>query len=128
METFIYAQCSVISVYVPQCGLDESREDDFYDSLINIARKFGEKEIVVITGDFEAHENYEVLFVVHGYGARNKERKVILEFCATMNMAVENIFFKNRASHLVTYEPGPSETLVDYCLVRRNQKNFLKDL
>ena len=128
MEIFIYPQCPVISVYVQQCGLNERRKDDFYDSLINIARKFWEKETAVITGDFEAHENYEVLYGVYGYGARNKERKVILEFCATMNMAVENIFFKNRASHLVTYEPGPLETLVDYCLVRRNQKNFLKDL
>ena len=128
METFIYAQRSVISVYAPQCGLNESQKDDFYDSLINIARKFGEKETVLKTRDFEDHENYEGLYGVYGYGVRNKERKAILEFCATMNMAVGNTFFKNRASHLVTYEPGPLETQIDYCLVRRNQRNFLKDL
>ena len=31
----------VISVYASQCGLDESQKDDFYDRLINIARKLG---------------------------------------------------------------------------------------
>ena len=40
---------SVISVYVPQYGLDHSQKDDFYDSLINVARKLMEQEIVVIT-------------------------------------------------------------------------------
>ena len=45
-----------------------------------------------------------------------------------MNMAVGNILFKNKASHLVTYKPGPSKIQVDYCLVRRNQRKFLKDI
>ena len=35
----------VISVYAPQCGLDDSKKDDFYYSLINAARKLGKKEI-----------------------------------------------------------------------------------
>ena len=43
-----------------------------------------------------------------------------------MNMAVDNTLFKKRASHLVTYETGPSKTQVDYFLVRSNQK-LLKD-
>ena len=120
METLIYAQCSVISVYALQCGLDESQ--------INIARKFGEQETVVITRDFEGRENYEGLYGVYDCGVRNKERKVIPDFCATMNMAVGHIFFNNKASHLVTYEPSPLETQVNYCFVRRKQSNFLKDL
>ena len=35
---------SLISRYAPQCGLDDSQKDDFYDSLINVVRKLGEKE------------------------------------------------------------------------------------
>ena len=34
---------SVISVYVHQCGLDDTQKDDFYDSIINVVRKLGEK-------------------------------------------------------------------------------------
>lgn len=39
-----------------------------------------------------------------------------------------NALFKKRASHLVNYQSGPSRTLVDYCLVRINQRNLLKDI
>ena len=45
-----------------------------------------------------------------------------------MNMSVDNTLFKKRASHLVTYESGPSKTHIDYYLVRRNQIRFFKDL
>ena len=45
-----------------------------------------------------------------------------------MNMTLGNTPFKKRAIHLVTYESGPSKTQIDYCLVKRNQRNLLKDI
>ena len=45
-----------------------------------------------------------------------------------MNMKVGNTVIKNRVNHLVTYEFGPSKPQGDYCLVRRNQRNFSKDI
>ena len=42
---------SVISVYAPQCGLDDSQKDNFYDSLTSVVRKLEEKEIAIIVGD-----------------------------------------------------------------------------
>ena len=44
-----------------------------------------------------------------------------------MNMTPGNTLLKMRATHLVTYESGPSKTNVDHCLVRRKQRKFLKD-
>ena len=35
----------VISVYAPQCDLDDSKKYDFYDNLINAARKLGKTKI-----------------------------------------------------------------------------------
>ena len=58
----------------------------------------------------------------------SKKGERILEFCATMNMVLGNTLFKKRVSHLVTYESGISKTQVDYCLVRRNQQKFLKEI
>ena len=37
---------------------------------------------------------------------RNREEESILGFYAAMNMAVGNILFKKRATHLVTNVPG----------------------
>ena len=64
---------SMISVYVPQFGLDDSQENDFYDSLINVVRKWGEKGILVIEGNLIGHvvsgpENYEnqIMILISG--------------------------------------------------------------
>ena len=45
-----------------------------------------------------------------------------------MDMAVGRTLSKKRANHLVTCESGPSKTQFDYCLLRRNQRKFLKDI
>ena len=45
----------IISVYAPRCDLDDSQKDNLFDSLISIIRKLGEREIVVIAGDFNGH-------------------------------------------------------------------------
>ena len=45
---------SVISVYVPQCGLDDREKNDSYDSLANVIRKLRGIKLV-ITGDFNGN-------------------------------------------------------------------------
>ena len=45
-----------------------------------------------------------------------------------MNVTVGNTLFKKKASHQVIYESVLSKPQVDYCLVRRNQRNLLKDM
>ena len=49
-----------------------------------------------------------------------------------ISMTVKSTFFKTnikeKPSHLLTYESGPSKTLIDYCIVRRNERKFLKDI
>ena len=85
--------------------------------------------MVVIAGDFNGHigsnaEDYGNQPGGYGYGVKNEEGQRILEFFAAM--VVGYTLFKKRASHLVTYESRPSK--VDYCLVRRDQMKFLKDM
>ena len=43
VQWVIISLISDLTVYAPQCGLDYSQKDDFYDSLINVVRKLGEK-------------------------------------------------------------------------------------
>ena len=52
---------------------------------------------------------------------------VVIEFCAAVNLVAGNITFKNKASHLVTYHCGLLKTQGDYCLVRGDQRKFVKD-
>ena len=43
VQRIIISLISDLTVYVPQYGLDDSQKDDFYDSLINVVKKLGEK-------------------------------------------------------------------------------------
>ena len=92
----------------------------------NFVRKFEETEIVVRTGYFNSHvgsnpENYEDQHGSICYGVRKKGGEMIPEFCEATNMTVGNTLSKKRASHLATYESGPSKTQINNCLVRRQQ-------
>ena len=45
-----------VSVYAPQSGLEASEKDHFYDSLIDVASKFEENELVIFGGDFNGRK------------------------------------------------------------------------
>ena len=67
---------SMISVYAPQCDLDDSQKDDFYDSLIIVIKQLGEKKILVIARGLNGHtrsnpENCEDQHGGFGYESRN---------------------------------------------------------
>ena len=54
-----------------------------------------------------------------GYGVRNLEGEMLLEFADAMDLAVANTWFKKHDQKLVTYESGGCKTVVDYILVRK---------
>ena len=99
--------------------LDGTQKDNFYNRLVNIVRKLGEQEIVVIARHLNGHVggNTEEEFKEHrgyGYGER------ILEFCAAVTRTVRKTIFKKTESHLTIHES------VD--LVRGDQRKFLNDI
>ena len=76
---------SVISAYFLQYGLGDSQRDDFYDSLINVVRTFGGKEITVILRHLNVYagsnpEKYEDQHGGYGYGVRHRKGKGDLGF------------------------------------------------
>ena len=43
VQRITFSLISDLTVYAPQCGLYYSEKDDFYNNLINVVRKLGEK-------------------------------------------------------------------------------------
>ena len=111
-KTIVSALCT----YAPQSGLSEELKDEFYDSLIDVTSKLGEKEVVLLGGDLNGHvgeksDGFEGVHGGNGFGERNREGERILEFCCAMDMIVANTTFHKRESHLVTYESGDTGRL-----------------
>ena len=103
IKVLVQGMILLISVYAPQCSLDDSqKEDSFYDNLMNV-RELGEKDTAVISGGCNGlvrskAEDYDNQHGGYGYGVMNKERERILKFCKAMNMTVGNTLFKEGKS------------------------------
>ena len=71
------AVLTVLSVYAPQTGLEESTKDAFYDSLQTVISELPDKEIVIPCGDWNGHVGREAAgYGVHGgsgYGDCNAD-------------------------------------------------------
>ena len=101
------AVLTVLSVYAPQTGLEESTKDSFYDSLRTVISELPDKEIVIPCGDWNGHvgreaAGYESVRGGSGYGERNADGDRVLEFAVANDFVIGNTFFVKRDSHLIT--------------------------
>ena len=95
------AVLTVLSVYVPQTGLEESTKDVFYDSLQTVISELPDKEIVIPCGDWNGHvgqeaAGYEGVHGGSGYGKRNADGDRVLEFAVANDFVIGNTFFVKR--------------------------------
>ena len=63
-----------------------------------------------------------------GFGKRNVEGEMILEFADALNFFVANTWFKKNEGRLITYETEISRTVIDYMLIRKNKRKLIRDV
>ena len=124
---------TVLSVYAPQTGLEESTKDAFYDSLQTVISELPDKEIVIPCGDWNGHvgreaAGYEGVHGGSGYGEPNADGDRVLEFAVANDFVIGNTFFVKRDSHLITYQSGNAKTQIDFILLRKRNLKMAKDI
>ena len=124
---------TVLLVYAPQAGLDDSLKILFYKNLRWTMTKISASEILFACGDFNGHiginaDGYEELHDGTGFGRHNLEGERILKFAVAQNLVVSNSRFTKRVSHLVTYQSGKNQNQIDYILVKRQNTKSLSDV
>ena len=124
---------TVLSVYAPQTGLDQSTKDAFYDSLQTTVSALPEKDIVIPCGDWNGHvgktaPGYEGVHGGAGYGERNADGERILDFAVANDLVIGNTFFVKRDNHLITYQSGNAKTQIDFILLRKKYQKLAKDI
>src|SRR5437867_289909 len=110
--------------YASQVGRSTVEKEEFLQSLSKMVAEIGQEEFVVIGGDMNGHvgekvDGYEGVHGGKGYGVRNTEGEMLLEFADAMKLVVLNTWFTKSESKKVTYDSGGHKTVVDYMLVRR---------
>ena len=124
---------NLVSVYAPQVGRPMEEKEEFYICVGKILNSIKAEERVVVCGDLNGHvgaviDGYEGVHGGHGFGSRNTEGEMVLEFADAMDLAVLNTWFKKEEGKLVTYESGGCRTVVDYIMVRKSERKMVRNI
>ena len=108
-------------------------EEHFYDDLGSEWDLHSVGELVLGIGDFNGHlgkqiEGYEGVHGGNGIGERNVEGKMLLEFCDEKELCVANTWFRKGEKRKVTYSAGENETEIDFVLVGKGNRKYLRDV
>jgi Reverse transcriptase (RNA-dependent DNA polymerase) len=114
-------------VYAPQVGRSLDEKEEFLVLVGKTISNVNVKERLVVAGDFNCHVGAEALGFEgvhggHGFGRRNVEGEMLLELASALGLVVVNTCFTKRDSQKVTFESAGMRTVVDYVLVRRQER------
>ena len=106
---------NVICCYPPQSGSSVDEKDTFYERLFSVVASVPEKEMLVLGGDFNGHvgepsAGFEGVHGGNGYGVRNQDGLLILDFSVANKLAIANTFFQKNNSRLITFSSGGNHT------------------
>jgi exonuclease III len=125
---------AVIQVYAPTA---ESTEDDierFYDQLEQVFNELPNKDVKIITGDWNAkvgsdNAGWEHVMGRYGYGDRNERGERLLEFASKYDLLISNTRFQQKDSRKWTWmaPDGKHTNMIDLVLVERRWKTSVRN-
>jgi len=123
----------VVCGYGPQSGRPSIENEQFYNELSSECDVQQEDELVLGLGDFNGHvgKGIEGFEGVHGgnrFGERNVEGRMLLEFCDEKELCVANTWFRKKEKRKVTFSAGGNETEIDFVLVGKRNRKYLRDV
>ena len=83
--------------------------------------------------DFNGHvrkriDGFEGEHGGYGIGKRNVEERRLLEFCDEKELYLANTWFEKKEHKKITYNMGGNKTEIDFVLVGKNNRKYLKDV
>jgi hypothetical protein len=127
------AVLNLVSAYAPQVGRSADEKEEFLVTLGAVLTKIDAGEGLIVCGDMNGHvgalaNGFESVHGGRGFGERNAEGEMLLEFLCGMDMIVANTWFEKEEAKKITYESGGSRTVIDYVLVRKADRRLIQDV
>ncbi|CAF0874075.1 unnamed protein product [Adineta steineri] len=123
---------TVINVYAPTSEASMDDMEKFYDNLEEAVANTPKKDILIITGDWNAkvgdnNTGWESVMGKYGYGTRNERGEQLLEFATSNNLFICNTAFQQKPNRKWTWESpdGIHKNMIDLILI---QNRFPKGL
>ena len=117
---------TLFSVYAPTLQADSSEKDKFYADLRRLLKNVPGSDKIIILGDFNARvgrdsDTWKAIIGKHGVGGCNDNGRLLLEFCAELQLTITNTIFQQKDSLKTTWMHPRSKHwhLIDYIIVRQ---------
>ena len=126
-----------VSVYAPTFRAPIVEKEDFYEDLQRVLDQVSERDVLVVTGDWNARVGSSVgrgqwdgVIGRHGLGKMNEAGLFLLSFCATNNLSIMNTFFEKRDIYKQSWQhPGTKVWhCIDFILMRQSQRKKCVDV
>uniref|UniRef100_A0A0L8HA70 Endonuclease/exonuclease/phosphatase domain-containing protein n=1 Tax=Octopus bimaculoides TaxID=37653 RepID=A0A0L8HA70_OCTBM len=123
----------VICGYGLQSGRGIAEKEQFFNEMVNEWDLQQVDELVLGISDFNGHvgkriQRFEGVHGGNGIGKRNLEGRMLLEFCDEKELYVVNMRFRKTEKRKVTFNAGGNETEIDFMLVGRENRKYLRDV
>jgi len=96
----------VIQVYAPTSNTEEAEDEQFYKDLQDLIELTPKKDVLFITGDWNAKvESQETPGVTgkFGLGVQNEAGQKLIEFCQENALVIANTLFQQHKRRLYTW-------------------------
>src|SRR5206468_3840554 len=126
-----------VSAYAPHAVRPDLEKEEFYYDMTRLLSGVRGDEKVFIGGDLNGHvgqesDGFEGVHGGNGYGMKNTEGEMVLEFAMFMELVVCNTFFKKDEAKKITYTSGKDQNMskseIDYILVRKEDLSMIQDV
>ena len=126
---------SIIQVYAPTSTASDDDLEYFYNQLQDTLDGIPKRDIIMITGDFNAkvgegvqHEDETMAMGPHGLGSRNERGSTLVDFCLANRLTITNTIFQQHPRRKYTWisPNGLVRNQIDYILIRSRWKSSIK--
>ena len=113
---------TVIQVYAPISNAEEAEVEKFYEDLQDLLELTPKKDVLFITGDWNAKVGSQEIPGVtgkFGLGVQNEAGERLREFCQENGLVIANTFFQQHKRRLYTWTSpdGQYKNQIDYIVV-----------
>ena len=111
---------TVISRYSPTNVSDEIEIERFYENLTSVTREVPKHNLLIISGDFNAHLRQSDGYKFSYHQQTNRNGHMMKEYLKENNLFCINTFFQKRPGQLWTHKsPNGTKVQLDYIIIDR---------
>jgi len=124
---------NILMVYAPHSGKPEEEKQSFWNDVFHLVSCIPQNEMAVLAGYMNGHvgssnASCDGTHGGFGYGDRNADGSRILGFADGLNLVICNTLFMKQESKLETYAAGPVKSMLDYIIVRQEDKANVRNV